>query len=79
MQKILAGLEGVECQIDDILVYGDAHEQHDQRLEAVWKSMEDNGVTLNIENCKFAKKKIQFLDTLSVKVESKRIPPSSNR
>ena len=35
MQKILAGLEGVECQIDDILVYGDAHEQHDQRLEAV--------------------------------------------
>ena len=35
MQKILAGLESVECQIDDILVYGNTHEQHDQRLEAV--------------------------------------------
>ena len=59
MQKILTGLEGVECQIDDILVFGDTHEQHGQRLEAVSKSIEDNGVTLNIEKCKFAKKKFQ--------------------
>ena len=64
MQKILAGLEGVECQIDDILVYGDTHEQHDRRLEAVSKGIEDNGVTLNIEKCKFAKNKIQFLGHL---------------
>ena len=61
MQKILAGLEGAECQRDDILVFGDTHEQ---RLEAVIKSIEDNGVTLNIEKCKFAKKKIQFLGHL---------------
>ena len=64
MQKILAGLEGVECQIDGILVYGDTHEQHDQRLEAVSKRIEDNSVTLNIGKCKFAKNKIQFLDHL---------------
>ena len=64
MHKILAGLEGVECQKDDILVFGDTHEQHDQRLEAVSKSIEDNGETLNIEKCKNAKKKIQFLGHL---------------
>ena len=64
MQKILAGLEGVECQIDDILVYGDTREQHDQRLEAVSKRTDDVGVTLNIEKCKFAKRKIQFLGHL---------------
>ena len=64
MQKILAGLEGVECQIDDILVYGDTHEQHDQRLEALSKTTDDVGVTLNIEKCKFAKRKIQFLGHL---------------
>ena len=29
MQKILAELEGVECKMDDILVFGDTHEQHD--------------------------------------------------
>ena len=51
----------MECQIDDILVFGDTHEQDDQRLEVVSKTIEDNGVTLNIEKCKFAKKKIQFL------------------
>ena len=61
MQKILAGLEGVECQTDDILVFGHAHEQHGQRLEAVLKSIEDNGVTLNIGKCEFALNKIQFL------------------
>ena len=61
MQKILAGLEGVECQTDDVLVFGDAHEQHDQRLEAVSKNIEDNGITLNIEKCEFAMKEIQFL------------------
>ena len=61
MQKILAALEGVECQTDDILVFGDAHEQHDQRLEPVLKSIEDNGLTLNIEKCEFAIRKIQFL------------------
>ena len=64
MQKILAGLEGVECQTDDILGFGDAHEQHDQRLEPVLKSIEDNGVTLNIQKCKSAMKKIKFLGHL---------------
>ncbi|XP_015747165.1 PREDICTED: uncharacterized protein K02A2.6-like [Acropora digitifera] len=58
MQKILAGLKGVECKLDD------TYEQHDQRLEAVLKRIEDNGVTLNIEKCEFAKEKIQFLGHL---------------
>ena len=48
MQKILAGLRGVECQMDDIPVFEDTHKQHDQRLEAVLKRIEDNGITLNI-------------------------------
>ena len=51
----------MECQIDDILVFGDTHEKDDQRLEAVSKTIKGNGVTLNTEKCKFAKKKIQFL------------------
>ena len=40
MQKILAGLEGVECQIDNILVFGDTCEQHAHRMEAVSKSID---------------------------------------
>ena len=33
-------------------------------MEAVLNSIEDNGVTLNIDKCEFAKKKIQFLGHL---------------
>ena len=64
MQKILARFKGVECQMDDILVFGDTYEQHDQRLDTVLKRIEDNGVTLNTEKCEFAKGKIQFLGHL---------------
>ena len=61
---MLAGLKGLEWQMDDILVFGDIYEQHDQRLEAILKRFEDNGVMLNIEKCEFAKEKIQFLGSL---------------
>ena len=64
MQKIIAGLEGVECQMDYILVFRDTHEQLEQRLEAVLKSIEDNGIRLNIEKCKFTKEKIHSLGYL---------------
>ena len=30
IQKVLAGLKCVECQMDDTLVFGDTYEQHDQ-------------------------------------------------
>ena len=49
MQEILAGLEGVECQTNDILMFGDSYEQHGQRLETVFRRLEENGVTLNLE------------------------------
>ena len=61
MQYILAGLEGVECQMDDILVFGNSYEQHDERLEAVLRCLEEHGVTLNLEKCEFAKENVGFL------------------
>ena len=50
--------------MDDMLVFGDTHEQLEQRLEAVLKSIEDNGIRLNIEKCEFTKEKIHFLGYL---------------
>lgn len=35
MQRILKGLPGVECQMDDIIVCGANQAEHDERLEAV--------------------------------------------
>ncbi|XP_022796694.1 uncharacterized protein K02A2.6-like [Stylophora pistillata] len=35
MQRILEDLPGVECQMDDIVVYGTNQAEHDERLEAI--------------------------------------------
>ena len=61
MQRILVGLEGVECQMDHILVFRDSHEQYDRRLEAVLTRLKENGVTLNLEKCEFAKERVELL------------------
>ena len=35
MSKLLSGLEGVVCQIDDIMVHGKDQQEHDEQLGAV--------------------------------------------
>ena len=35
MHKILSGLKGVVCVIDDVLVHGVTQEEHDENLLAV--------------------------------------------
>ena len=61
MQRILEGLDGVECQVDDILVFGETQEQHDKRLIAVLERLADANVTLNLVKCKFSTDKVEFL------------------
>ena len=39
MQKALVGLEGVTCQMDDILIYGCSQEEHDIRVGMVLKKL----------------------------------------
>ena len=61
MAMILEGLEGVVCQIDDVLVFGATRKEHDNRLLTVMERLESAGVTLNLEKCEFSKDMIQFL------------------
>ena len=61
MSKVLAGLEGALCLIDDILVYAKTQEEHDIRLEAVLKRIQKSGLTLNPEKCEFSKSSLTFL------------------
>lgn len=61
MQKSLVGLDGVTCQMDDILIYGGTQEEHDQRVEAVLKRLRTAGITLNPDKCEFDKSEIRFL------------------
>lgn len=61
MNKILEGLEGVVCLMDDMLVIGRNRDEHDQRLKEVLKRVEAAGVTLNSSECEFNKTRVKFL------------------
>ena len=61
MSQILAGLKGVLCQMDDVLVFGKDKAEHDARLAAALDRIRDGGVTLNREKCEFEKTKLLFL------------------
>lgn len=61
MSEILTGLHGVQCQMDDILVFGKDQAEHDRHLTAVLSRIKNAGVTLNPEKCEFSKKSLTFL------------------
>ena len=61
MNKMLDGLPGVLCMMDDIIIFGDSREEHDERVKAELKRLEENGVTLNFGKCDFAKSSVSHL------------------
>ena len=61
MQKVLAGLEGVVCQMDDILVYGADEQEHNARLKDVMERLSREGLTLNRDKCEFSRSSVKFL------------------
>ncbi len=58
MNRILEGLEGVVCLIDDVLVFASSQEEHDRRLAAVLQRLKEAG---NRVKCEFNKRSIKFL------------------
>ena len=61
MSAMLQGLQGVVCMMDDVLIFGKNHKEHDDHLEAVLKQLVAAGVTLNPEKCEFSKSELKFL------------------
>ena len=61
MSSILAGLDGVVCLIDDVLVFGRSQSEHDNRLQYTLERIQNSGVTLNYEKCVFSQNSVTFL------------------
>ena len=61
MNLILEGLDGVVCLMDDILVFGKNHSEHDERLRSVLKRLTSVHVTLNQSKCEFGRTTVRFL------------------
>ena len=60
MSRILEGLEGVLCQMDDVLIWGATQREHDERLRKTLTRLQEAKVTLN-DKCDFSKSRIKFL------------------
>ena len=61
MSELLADIPGVLCHVDDIVIFGDTQEEHDERLHAVLQRIQREGLTLNPAKCEFSKPRIHFL------------------
>ena len=61
MSRLLEGLPGVLCLMDDVIVFGANREEHDLRLIATLQRLEAAGVTLNPKKCEFHKHSMKFL------------------
>ena len=61
MDKVLSGLQGVLCHIDDILIYGKDSAEHESRLQATLERIQAAGITLNESKCCFYQSCVSFL------------------
>lgn len=60
MSSVLQGIKGVQCFIDDIIVYGVNRGEHDKRLHAVLTKLRSVGMKLN-SKCEFNVGSIEIL------------------
>ena len=61
MQRILEGIEGIVCQMDDILIHSEDEVSHKAKIEEGLNRLCSAGVTLNVEKCEFFQSRITFL------------------
>ena len=61
IREMFQGLEGVDTSMDDIIVYGKNHEEHDKSLIAVLDRVKENNLKLNKDKCKIGVKELIFL------------------
>nr|XP_054768172.1 uncharacterized protein K02A2.6-like [Lytechinus pictus] len=64
MSQMLEGLEGVDVVMDDILIWGTTRKEHDERLDAVFRRLQENNVRLNESKCKIAVDEVKYIGHL---------------
>ncbi|UYV63772.1 K02A2.6-like, partial [Cordylochernes scorpioides] len=76
MSNLLENQSGVNCHMDDIVIWGATQEEHDERLRCVLRKLQDSGLTLNKEKCIFLVKEIKFLGHL---ITERGVLPDPNK
>ncbi|XGW02676.1 hypothetical protein V3C99_014594, partial [Haemonchus contortus] len=75
MDTMTAGLEGTAAYLDDIIVTGRTIEEHNSRLEAVFRRVQDFGFRLRLEKCSLLHTEIRYLGFI-IDAEGRRPDPT---
>nr|CDJ81316.1 RNA-directed DNA polymerase (reverse transcriptase) and Integrase domain containing protein [Haemonchus contortus] len=75
MDTLTAGLEGTAAYLDDIIVTGKTIEEHNSRLEAVFRRIQDFGFRLRLEKCSLLHTEIRYLGFV-IDAEGRRPEPT---
>ena len=76
MDRILEGVAGTVCYMDDILVLGENESQHGERLMAVLQKLDKACLKLKREKCELNKSQVEYLDHV---ISSRGIQPSESK
>ncbi|CAM4522790.1 unnamed protein product [Lepidochelys kempii] len=61
MSLILKNQHGVQCYLDDIIMFGHTSEEHDNNLQSVLNCISTAGLQLNRSKCKFRQTELSIL------------------
>jgi transposase InsO family protein len=73
---VLDGMVGAMHFVDDVLVWGETQEEHDQRLAEVLRRFREVGFTFNPLKCEFSKPSVLFLGHL---VDGQTVRPNPDK
>ena len=76
MSEVLAGQEGADAIIDDVLIYGKTVAEHDQRLKETLERIKNAGIKLNPDKCEYRKEEIEYFGH---KISKAGVQPSPER
>lgn len=61
VERVLGDIKGIHIYYDDILVAGRTVEEHNHRLETVFKRVAEHGLKLKLSKCSFLKSEVNYL------------------
>lgn len=60
LRETIKDIDGTMNLIDDIIVHGKTHDEHDAALLKLIKRCEEKGITLNLQKCIFSQQSLKF-------------------
>ena len=76
MERLLRNTEGCLCFLDDILICGRTKKDHDERLKAIFRILEEAGLRLKEEKCRIATSCVTYL---GYKIDSQGLHPTKEK